>query len=622
MPDRRLLLHLAAAVVAGIAALALALDLVDQPRRDALRVLPDALRVVLAALALFGLTGLGVTRLALPAALRPREWLWVLPVGACVTGLALTVLGFLGVPFTAAVIAVVTAGAALSAQQGWRGRPTAPGAEGALVLWLAALACAVALLPMLGQHFATVTGTGSDAHLAAGTAELLQHVGPTGRDDTLPVDAMPVLWRSKYPIYYAFAAVAAISGLETWQVLTTLQGLLLGLGAIGMFLLARDGLRTTAWLAIGALLLGGVDRIVLHTVLNPYVNQAWGWMALPFALVLGLAVARSPSRGGFVLLGLMLALLGFAYPLALPLALLPTLVALGPRRPSWPVVGALAALAAVLALPLLGVIEKVVTAALVVLDPRASLEPWRGDLATGFIAFGDFINVPAGWWWSGLANIAVLVFAWRGLSKQDERGLRRGLGAVLVLAFAGAVMFRLRDFGWYFHFKLLAFTAPLMIVAALAGVARLRRAGPVLLVLMAAGWAWSVRAEVAETGYQLGRHHTDLAVWAAALPPGASVRLDTTPPEQLWSAYFLAARPVCSQLPLLGVDYPRVAYARRADYAVVGYDQPRSADLAGPPLERNAVFALHRLKPGLEELPNAEGCSQRQVRRIERVSYR
>ena len=50
---------------------------------------------------LFGACGFGVTRLLLPASLRRHELLWALPTGACVAGLALMVLGFAAVPFTA-----------------------------------------------------------------------------------------------------------------------------------------------------------------------------------------------------------------------------------------------------------------------------------------------------------------------------------------------------------------------------------------------------------------------------------------------------------------------------------------------------------------------------------------
>src|ERR1043165_3916573 len=43
----------------------------------------------------------------------------------------------------------------------------------------------------------------------------------------------------------------------------------------------------------------GFDRMALHTGLNPYFNQTWGYMAMPFALVCGWALVRPvPGRAG------------------------------------------------------------------------------------------------------------------------------------------------------------------------------------------------------------------------------------------------------------------------------------------------------------------------------------
>nr|MBA2349244.1 hypothetical protein [Solirubrobacterales bacterium] len=61
---------------------------------------------------LFAVTGFGLTRLLLPEGLRRSELLWVLPVGACATGLAMTVLGFLAVPFEVNLAIVLAAGVA------------------------------------------------------------------------------------------------------------------------------------------------------------------------------------------------------------------------------------------------------------------------------------------------------------------------------------------------------------------------------------------------------------------------------------------------------------------------------------------------------------------------------
>ena len=92
----------------------------------------------------------------------------------------------------------------------------------------------VALVPMLlVQHYAAPIGTGSDAHVAAGTAQFLKHAYPTGVDISQPINQMPPTWQSKYPIYYAFAGVSSLSGLATWQVLATLAAAHAGAGGRG-----------------------------------------------------------------------------------------------------------------------------------------------------------------------------------------------------------------------------------------------------------------------------------------------------------------------------------------------------------------------------------------------------
>ena len=142
---------------------------------------------------------------------------------------------------------------------------------------------------------------------------------------------MPPTWQSKYPIYYAFAAVSSVSGLATWQVLATLAATLLGLAAVGMFLVARNVLRAPVAAALTAMVLAGLDREALHTILNPYFNQTWGFFALPFTLVLGWWVVqpglgRRPRQATAVLLALFALVLVFAYPLAAPIPAVPIAV--------------------------------------------------------------------------------------------------------------------------------------------------------------------------------------------------------------------------------------------------------------------------------------------------------
>ena len=66
---------------------------------------PAVARTAVVTLALFAVCGYGPAALLLPAALRGRLALFVLPVGAACSTLALTVLGLLHVPLKVSVVA-------------------------------------------------------------------------------------------------------------------------------------------------------------------------------------------------------------------------------------------------------------------------------------------------------------------------------------------------------------------------------------------------------------------------------------------------------------------------------------------------------------------------------------
>jgi hypothetical protein len=631
--ERRLsaLPWLIAAVIAACAA-GTAYGLLLPPRHEVLKAVPDTLRVIAAAVFLFAACGLGVTRLLLPASLRRHELLWVLPAGACTAGLALMALGFCGVPFTANLIVVLLAGLGLSAwavrRDGWPERH----AGLAWPAFLAAVVAGLAVAPMVMElHFATVTGTGSDAHMAAGTANFLQHAYPTAHDDRLPVDRMPLLWKSKFPIYYAFAAVAKLAGLATWQTLVPLVAVLLALAALGMFLFARELLGAPVAVAACAMGFAGLDRMILHTGLNPYFNQTWGYVAMPFALVLGWWLVRpgeSTRRRTAVLLLIFIGVCALAYPLALPIAGMPVVVMLwrerrrrraeglpvprlrnlyrGPRSLLWMVPAVL-----VLLIPVGGVVEKLNSGLKLVLDPSQSLVAWAADLRA-FIPMSYFINLPDQAVWR-LAIIPIVFFAFRELRREQPRALYLGLGIVLAVGLFEAGAFRQRAYGYYFDFKILAFIAPLLLVIATVHAGRWRRVGPWVLAAFAVATGVAARAELHATGLQLGKPTVALAGWARALPPDASVRLDMTGGQQLWGAYFLAARRTCSAHPLIGSDYPHVARSVKADYVVVSTDVRRPRDAVGAALRHNDGYSLYRLSPAV---PGPDRCSYAQHSRV------
>jgi hypothetical protein len=353
------------------------------------------------------------------------------------------------------------------------------------------------------------------------------------------------------------------------------------------------------------------------------------WPAAGGALASGALAAPARLRA-IGLLAIFLATIAFAYPLALPIPVVPLIVAWalerrtrrrrgehvwGPRdlyrgRRSllW-----LVPLGLVLAVPVFGVAEKALGASRVLFDPNASLIGWAGDLRA-FIPTWEFFSLGSGTL-AALALTAIGVLAVIGLSRLP-RALALSLGAVGVLGVVLAVYFHERSYGWYFHFKLLAFVGPLIVVCACAGAARLRWAGAALLCAWLAFALVGARDEILGTGKQLGQPTIDLQAWSRSLPKSASIRLDTWPPEQLWLGYFLSGQRLCSRTPLLDTDYPRVHISRRADYVLTKTGRARPVDAVGAPVRQNEGWTLYRMNPSV---PGPDRCSKRMVQRVKRA---
>ena len=582
----------------------------------------DALRAGVVALALFAVCGLAPTRALLPDALRTHELLWILPVGACAAALELGALGYARVPLPVSLVVLGVVNVALAVVAIRRlGPPALPGrmAEVGWPAWAAVLVACVALVPMFRAGFATVVGYGSDAHMATGTAHLLREHPPSAIAVEEPIDQLWTVWRSKPPIYYPVAAVAEVSGLETWQVLSTFAAILAGLAALGFFLLARS--------ALGAGLLGatfvvwavGLNRVALFTTMHPYFNQMWGFFTLPFALVLAYRLSQDRTRSAAALLGLFLAVGAFAYPLAVPIPLLALAVLLWPergrlrrlwprRRRSWLWIGPLVL---VFAVPAVGVVEKMADAVGIVIDPTRSLQAWGGDL-TKFVPEFQFFSMTS---WTALAVLGpfLVVFAALELRRQP-RQLALALGALVVFGVLAAAWFRPREYGWYFHFKALAFLGPLAVAIAVAGISRAGRFAWVGLAVLAVVLIQGARDETLATPDQTPRQFVALQDADALLPPGASVRLDMDPNKQIWGAYFMSGQRLCSRKPLLRTSYPHVPVSAKADYVMIDKrDTGRPSDATGSPLWSNSWFALYRLRP---DIPGPDRCSQRMVQTI------
>lgn len=560
-------------------------------------------------------------------------------IGAAALALELTVLGYAFVPFdiSLGIVLIVSAALAVHAWRrdpGLRARSAAVGAVSwrtlLVPLYLSLLIGAIALIPMFRAGFVTVIGNGSDAHLAVGSAKFLQDHHPTSIAPAEPVDQIPQTWRSKPPIYYAFAAVARLSGMEPYAVIATLAASLLALAALGWWLVARDLLGAGLWTAGAVLGTLGLNRIALHTGMHPYFNQTWGYVALPFSILLAHHVVHHRTRGGMGLFGGFLALMAFAYPLALPIPLLAMAIYVAidrrrrgvpvvrrPRRPRGKRLRWMAPLGLLLIIPLLGVYEKMMSS-LDVLSHGRSLANWGGDL-TGYFDEGWFFGVDE----PGTTIIVVpLLIAGIVLAlRRAPRDLRWGLGAVIAFGITAALYFRTRDFGWYFHFKTLAFVAPVAVVVAVVGLARFRRAwvSAIVLIFVVLVARNAASHEIAITFDQLPKAMLALRQIDHKLPRGASLRLDMNPDgRMLWATYMLSGQRLCSQRPVLNTDYPHVAISRAADYVLVDRDLHKPFDAAGPVVAQVPSYSVYRLRP---HLPGGDRCSLAMVQTVTAATF-
>jgi hypothetical protein len=589
---------------------------------------------------LFAIVGFAPTRLLLPAGLRRHELLWVLPVGAVGTALELAVLAYAFVPFDVA-LGIVLVGGVGAGVFAWRRDPGLPLARSAreagmavswgtllVPLYVALLIGLVALVPMFRGGFVTVIGNGSDAHLAVGTAKFLQDHHPNGVAPDEPVDRVPLVWRSKPPIYLAFGAVARVAGMEPYAVLATLQAALLALGALGFWLLARELLGAGAWAAGAAMGLVGLNRMTLFTAMHPYFNQTWGYTAMPFAIILAWYVVRRRSRGGMLLFASFLGVLVFAYPLAMPIPLIAAIVfwAFERRRQGRSLLRVprlrnkrnllwIVPLFLLLLLPLQGVLEKV-SVSTRVLAPGYSLVNWGGDL-TGFFPERYFLGFDAAG--LGLAGMILLIGGLVIALRAAPRDIRWGLGGVVAFGVLAAFYFRPREYGWYFHYKALAFAAPLGVAVAATGLARLkwRWVGAVALIFLLAATRLGAAKEIGRTFDQLPKSMLELKRVDALLPPDRSVRLDMPADgRQLWAGIMLTGQPLCSQKPVMETSYPHVPVSRKADYVLVDDDWRKPFDAVGPPVLTLDRYTLYHMRAAV---PGPDRCSRKMVLTVKKL---
>src|SRR3954469_19861479 len=565
--------------------------------------------------------------------MRAHLWLFVLPVGAACATLALTVLGLLHVPLAVSVWLVLAAGAICGVLGVRRGPPAPLPRRGADVvvglavpLFLAGLVAAIVLLPSWRAGFATVPGQNGDAVLAVGTAELLEHAPPTADRPELPLDQVPVVWRSKLPIYYGLAAVSKLAGQDPVVAFATVGAVVLGLAALGVFLFCLYGLGAPVGAALLALFVVALDRIVVYVGIHPYFNQTWAYFALPFVLLFA-------ARGGAALAALFLALAVFTYPLLLPfpavfLAVLAwerrgqldwrgalRLDGLRRRRRLWPLLAVVAV--PVVAVLVRGVVEKIVPA-LDAMRPGGDLSGWSGP-ALGYLPYGRFVGIDGNAVVVGALVAGVLVAAWLGL-RGAPRDVARALAVVLVGAVVAGIYLRARGQAELFWFKDLAFAGPLVLVLAVVGLATRvpRVVGVIALAGLVAVVADGARREITTPYDQVTDGLFHVRSWARRVPADRTIRIDVPPSGwQLWSWYMLPSHRLSVSRPLRDI-FPPPPVGRRADLVLVKRPQGRPRDAVGAPVLENPEFALYRLRRGL---PGPDVSSRRLVVAITRVTY-
>jgi hypothetical protein len=595
-----------------------------------LRALPGVLRTAAVGLAFFGLCGWGLANALVPARLAAHRLLVVLPIGAMASSFALAVLGLLHVPFAAA-LAIVLAAAAVAALRFRRPPASEHELRGSAVrrlgvpVLLATTIALVALIPVFRAGFETVPGQNGDAILVTGSAVLVEHAPPTATRNDLPINRIPLEWRSKYPIYYALAAVSTLAGQTPIQAFATVSALVLAATAFGLFLFALYAVRAPPRVALLAMFVVPLDRIVMYVTMHPYYNELWGQFALPLMLLFGWLYLREPSRGSAALFVLFLVFGLLVYPL---MVLFPVLFLVPYAWGRWRScrrtgerVGWIAALRlprlrtrpwvsialVVVAVPVCvvlvrGFLEKALSA-LDVLLPGTSLAGWSGP-GLNFIPGPRFVGMPGGGTLDYVGLAAVCALAALGLRRVRSE-LRIPLGVMVLVTALFGVYFRVRTGGQLFFFKDLAFLGPYVLMLALlglAGVVASRRraiamAGAAGLVAVSAVVVVGGEEEIHQTYPQATHSVLALASWDRALPRGATVRIDVPPSGwQLWAAYMLHDHPLTALAPLGGF-FPHPPPGRKADYVLTFRPQRRPADAVGRPLRQNVQFELWRMNP-------------------------
>ena len=575
----------------------------------------DVLRACGAAMLLFAACGLAPARLLAPPELRRWAPLLAIPLGACVAGLALALLGALKLPLSASLVVVLAAGLGSALWTGGSDLALAarlrPLAGPALV---AALVAAVLVAPLIRTgSMASVVGGNGDAHLATGVAELLQQA-PLGAERVqLPIDHMPSVWNSRFPMIYVLAATSQLSGLDPVVALTPLSAVLMAGVAIGLFLIGVLLLGTGPRGSLLVMALGGLGTGAMSVVYEPFYNLQWALLTLPLVLLAGWYHLREPRPRTLGLFALAAISSLLAYPLLFPfVALFLVAVAVracdrrrrwlpGLRMPRRRWVQALLALpalfVALVALLLVAAAAQKMVSALIALAPGGDLSEWHtpGD---PFPPLYDRFGLPES---LSVAVVLLIGLAAVGLWRAPKEA-RVPFGLLFAALLVTVGYMRLRDGTQLFYLRAVSILGPLTLAFAGAGIAWLvrargRRTLPGLalaaVALALVGFASAQRAHYIVPS--VDRDLWQVRDWGKRLPPGSSVRVDIRPyGAQQWAGYMLAPHPLTALDPLRKF-FPYPPVGRRADFLVTNRFAP-APDSDGAPILTNRRFALFRLR--------------------------
>lgn len=576
----------------------------------------DVLRAAGAAVLLFVACGLAPARLLAPPELKPWAPLLSLPLGACVSGLALALLGALAIPLEASLVVLVAGGlAAALLTAGGGGVAFAPRLRrlaGPAVM--ATVITAVLVAPLIRSgSLASVVGGNGDAHLATGVATLLEQA-PLGSERVqLPIDHMPGVWNSRFPMIYVLAGTAKLSGLDPVVALTPLSGVLMAGVALGLFLIGLVLLGSGPRGSLLVMAMGALGTGAMSIVYEPFYNLQWALLTLPLILLAGWFHLRDPRPRTLGLLAVAGVSSLLAYPLLFPFVAL-FLVAVAARardkagrwlpRPRLPrtwwmraLLALPALLAALIALVFMAAAAQKVVTAVIALAPGGDLSDWHtpGD---PFPPLYDRLGLPEA---LGAAGVLLVGLAAVGLWRAPKDA-RLALGALFAALLVTVAYMRLRDGTQLFYLRALSILGPLTLAFAGAGVAwlvhaRSRRMAPALAVAAVAlglvGFASAQRAHYIVPF--VDRDTWQIRDWGRRLPPGSSVRVDVRPfGAQQWAGYMLSPHPLTATDPLRKF-FPYPPVGRKADFLLTNRFFP-APDSDGGPVFANGRFALFRLR--------------------------